>query len=153
MLAPEDREFVARRLPLLGKQYPKLLVPEGMARAFVRPPTEPDDCLFSKMSANFSADLRSRVEPCVFGGSPDCSQCGCSISSALHWIRTIRVAGPLKINHFVAGSIGIGSLVNRLRSGLVRPPRWDPPEGTAKHNPNLVQIRSDSSSGANNDAA
>ena len=152
MLTPDDREFVARHLPPLGKQYPKLLVPEGVARAFVHPPSAPDDCLFSKMSANYSADLRSRVEPCVFGGAPDCSQCGCSISSALHWIRTVRVAGPLKVDHFVSGSIGVGSVVNRLRSGLIRPPRWDPPEGAARYNSNLVQIGSDSSRGANKNA-
>ena len=118
---------------------------------FIRRPT-PDDCLFSNMSANYSADLRSRVEPCVFGGSPDCTQCGCAISSGLHWMRTVRVAGPLKVNHFVSGSIGVGSVVNRLRSGLIRPPRWDPPEGTGKYSPDLVQIGSDSSRGANKNA-
>ena len=42
----------------------------ALAGAFVRPPKNPDDCLFSKMSANYSADLESRVEPCVFGGTP-----------------------------------------------------------------------------------
>jgi MoaA/NifB/PqqE/SkfB family radical SAM enzyme len=152
MLAPRDRESIARQLPLLGKRYPKLLLPEGIARAFVQPPSNPDDCLFSKLSANYSADLKSRVEPCVFGGSPDCSQCGCAISSALHWIRTVQVAGPLKIDHFVKGSIGIGSLANRLRSGLVHPPRWDSASGTAKRDANLVQIRSGSSPPARNDA-
>jgi hypothetical protein len=153
MLTPDDREFVARHLPLLGKQYPKLLVPEGVARAFVRPPSAPDDCLFSKMSANYSADLRSRVEPCVFGGSPDCSQCGCSISSGLHWVRTVRVVGPLKVDHFVSGSIGVGSLVNRFRSGLIRPPRWDSARLAEKPNLDLVQISSDSSRGASKDSA
>jgi hypothetical protein len=153
MLAPDDREFVAQHLPLLGKQYPKLLVPEGVARAFVHPPASPDDCLFSKMSANYSADLRSRVEPCVFGGSPDCSQCGCSISSALHWIRTVRVAGPLKVDHFVSGSIGIGSAVNRLRSGIIRPPRWDSAGLAEKQELNLVQIHSDSSRGVSKDSS
>ena len=77
----------------LGRAYRKLLVPEGMGRAFVNPPKNPGECLFSKMSMNYSADLRSHVEPCVFGGTPDCSQCGCSISSALHWIRDVKVAG------------------------------------------------------------
>ena len=152
MLTREDRETVARQLPLLYKRYPKLLLPEGVARAFVHPPSSPDECLFSKLSANYSADLRSRVEPCVFGGSPDCSQCGCAISGGLHWIRTVPVVGSLKIDHFVKGSIGVGSLVNRLRSGLMRPTRWDPSAGTAKRDPSLVQIRSDSSSRASNDA-
>jgi hypothetical protein len=141
MLAPDDREAVARQLPSLSRQYPKLLLPEGVARAFVHPPANPDDCLFSKMSANYSADLQTRVEPCVFGGSPDCSQCGCAISSALHWIRTIELAGPLKIDHFVSGSIGVGLFVNRLRSRSIRPSRWHPVAAKVKPPADLVQIR------------
>lgn len=141
ILTSDDREAMARQLPSLYKQYPKLLIPEGMARAFVHPPSNPDDCLFSKMSANYSADLQSRVEPCVFGGTPDCTQCGCAISSALHWIRTIKLAGPVKIDHFVRGSIGLGLLVNRLRLRSIRPSRWHP--GAAKQKPqaDLVQIQ------------
>ncbi len=71
-LTVADRERIARELPELRKTYRKLLLPEGMARAFVKPPKNPEDCLFSKMSLNFSADLRTQVEPCVFGGTPDC---------------------------------------------------------------------------------
>jgi MoaA/NifB/PqqE/SkfB family radical SAM enzyme len=141
MLTPDDRAAVAQRLSSLHRQYPKLLVTDGMARAIVRPPSNPDDCLFSKMSANYSADLQSRVEPCVFGGTPDCSQCGCSISSALHWIRNIKLAGPVKIDHFVTGSIAVGALMNRLRSRHVQTSRWH--SGTANPKPpaNLVQIQ------------
>ena len=113
----------------------------GMARAFVHPPSNPEECLFAKMSANYSADLQSRVEPCVFGGAPDCTQCGCAISGALHWIRTIKLAGPLKIGHFVRSSISIGMLMNRLRWHSIRPSRW--PSGAAKPKPrsDLVQIQ------------
>jgi MoaA/NifB/PqqE/SkfB family radical SAM enzyme len=142
MLTSNDREELARRLPSLRRQCPKLLMTEGMARAFVHPPSNPDDCLFSKMSANYSADLQSRVEPCVFGGVPDCSQCGCAISSALHWIRTVKVAGPVKVDHLVRSSTGIGLLVNRIRSRSIRPARWH--SGGAKPKPpaDLVQIQS-----------
>jgi len=141
MLTSEDREVMARQLISLRRQYPKLLLTEGMIRAFVHPPSNPEDCLFSKMSANYSADLQSRVEPCVFGGAPDCSQCGCAISSALHWIRTIKLAGPVKIDHFVRGSIGVGLLANRVRAHSLRPSRW--PSGAAKPKPpaDLVQIQ------------
>jgi MoaA/NifB/PqqE/SkfB family radical SAM enzyme len=139
MLTPNDRVLLARSLPSLSKQYRKLLITEGMAEAIVHPPSGPEDCLFSKMSANYSADLQSRVEPCVFGGAPDCSQCGCSISSALHWIRTIKVAGPLKVDHFVRGSIGVGKLVNRLRTRSTQPQRWD--SGATKPPADLVQIQ------------
>lgn len=141
MLALEDREILARRLSSLYRKYPKLLITDGMAQALVHPPSSPEDCLFSRMSANYSADLQSRVEPCVFGGTPDCSQCGCTISSALHWIRSVQVVGPLKVGHFVKGSIAVGTLMNRLRSRAMQPSRWHPASQKPKPSPDLVQIQ------------
>jgi MoaA/NifB/PqqE/SkfB family radical SAM enzyme len=139
-LTPADRAAVARELPALAVRYPKLLMPKGIADAFVTPPRNPDECLFARMSANFSADLASRVEPCVFGGTPDCSQCGCAISSGLHWIRSYKVAGPLKVDHLIGGSIGVGLLMNRLRHGSRQPSRWN--NGQPKQNgSNFVQIQ------------
>ena len=123
-LFPEDRERIAQELPALRKRYSKLLLPEGMAKAFVNAPKSPDDCLFSKMSMNYSADLRTHVEPCVFGGTPDCSQCGCSISSALHWIRDVKVAGPLKVGHMVKSSLAVGTAVRKLRGERDLVNRW-----------------------------
>jgi hypothetical protein len=87
--------------------YRKLLFTEGLAEAFLHPPKSPNDCVFARMSANYSADFETRVEPCVFGGTPDCSQCGCAVSSGLHWVRGIRFAGPAKINHFIEGSVRV----------------------------------------------
>ena len=139
-LSPADRQEVARVLPPLARQYPKFLMTEGIARALLHPPENPSDCLFAKMSANYSADLETRVEPCVFGGTPNCSECGCMASSGLHWIRTVKVAGPLRVGHFVGGSVGVGSFVNRMRGKGTRPSRWrskGPPSGKK---PELVQI-------------
>ncbi len=141
-LTAQDRERVARELPRLGRLYPKLLLPEGMGRAFVSPPTSPDDCLFSKMSMNYSADLRSHVEPCVFGGAPDCSQCGCSASSALHWIRDVRIAGPVKVGHLVRTSLFAGSAVRKLRRSDDAPNRWDKGVRFVGQKAPLVQIQS-----------
>lgn len=138
MLAPDDRERVAAELPALARKFPKLLINAGVAEAFLRPPKNPDDCLFSKMSANYSADLATRVEPCVFGGTPDCSQCGCAASSGLHWIRTVKAVGPLRVGHFVGASVGIGTLVNRLRKRPSQPSRWNQAPATSPKN--LVQI-------------
>jgi MoaA/NifB/PqqE/SkfB family radical SAM enzyme len=139
-LTREDRERIAAELPPLTKKYSKLLIPEGMARAFVSPPSNPKSCVFSKMSVNYSADLQSRVEPCVFGGNPDCSQCGCSISSALHWIQQERIAGPLRVGHLVTASLAVGSAVNQLRSQQRPPDRWQP--GAPSGPTDLVHIRS-----------
>jgi hypothetical protein len=59
----------------------------------------------------------------------------------LHWIRTIKLAGPVKIDHFVRGSIAVGSLMNRVRSRTVRPSRWKPGAANPKPPANLVQIQ------------
>lgn len=123
-LTSEDRQTVAQILPPLARQYSKFLMHDGLARAFVRPPENPSDCLFAKMSANYSADLQTRVEPCVFGGAPNCAECGCIASTGLHYIRGVKAVGPLRVGHFVGASVGIGSLVNRLRSSKERPSRW-----------------------------
>ena len=127
ILKARDRETIADELPRLAIRYPKLLFNKGLAKALLSPPASPKDCLFSTMSANYSADLQSRVEPCVFGGSPDCSQCGCAISSGLHWVRGESVAGPLKVDHFIQGSINVGRLMNRFRPSSPEPPRWQIP--------------------------
>jgi hypothetical protein len=79
--------------------------------------------MFSRMSTNYSADLKTRVEPCIFGGTLDCSQCGCAISSGLHWLKDLHF-GPLKIAHLAYGSAVIGSHVGRLRKGYQGEPRW-----------------------------
>ena len=140
-LTAEDREYLARVLPPLQAAYQKLLIPEGMARAFVSPPKSPQDCVFAKMSKNYSADLRSQVEPCIFGGNPDCSQCGCSISGALHWIRDVKVAGPLKMDHLIRSSLHIGSAVSRLRNEAARPARWKKAAPVRPDPSHLVQIQ------------
>jgi MoaA/NifB/PqqE/SkfB family radical SAM enzyme len=142
-LTLEDRETLGKELPSLGKRYPKLLYNEGISRAFLRPPKSPGDCLFAKMSANYSADFETRVEPCVFGGTPDCSQCGCAASTGLHWIRGIKVAGPVKVDHFISSSVKIGLIVNRLRSRAGRPSRWTPSSPSSNQNTDkLIQIQS-----------
>jgi MoaA/NifB/PqqE/SkfB family radical SAM enzyme len=114
MLTWTDRARLAEAMPALAREYPKFLVTAGMARALLRPPASPAECAFARVSANYTADLRTRVRPCVFGGNPDCSQCGCAISSALHWI-TNQQLGPLRARHLLNASMGIGSAMNRLR--------------------------------------
>jgi sulfatase maturation enzyme AslB (radical SAM superfamily) len=118
-----QRDAVARELVSFRDRYPKLLINEGIAQAMRVPPTTPSECMFSRMSTNYSADLKTRVEPCIFGGTPDCSQCGCAISSGLHWLKDLHF-GPLKIAHLAYASAAIGSHVGRLRKGYQGEPRW-----------------------------
>jgi MoaA/NifB/PqqE/SkfB family radical SAM enzyme len=140
MLTLEERQRVAWELPGLRESYPKLLMSPGIAEALLEPPRNPQECLFSKMSTNFSADLTTRVEPCIFGGTPDCSQCGCVVSSGLHHVQKRSVVGPLKIGHLVRASTTIGSLMNRMRSGAANPYRWNLGPRSSPP-PELVQIQ------------
>jgi len=142
ILSKEERFRVIQEMTQLRKQFAKLDMPEAVIRQFAAPPQNPDDCVFAKLSANYSADFKTRVEPCVFGGTPDCSQCGCAISSGLHWIRGVRLAGPVKVNHFIAGSVRVGRLMNRLRLRPARPSRWNSTTVLADSKSKLIQIRS-----------
>lgn len=132
----EQRAYVVAELPRLRGVYPKLLTSAGYTRALLHPPASPRTCTFSRLSRNYSADLATRVEPCVFGGNPDCAQCGCSASAAAHWITGMRVLGPLRVRHLLRGSMAIGSLLARARR--IAPPAWLQRE-EAEH-PRLVQI-------------
>ncbi len=123
MLTPEAREKLAEQLPALRRAFPKLLAHPATGDALLRPPASPQECTFARMSVNYSADLRTRVEPCIFGGEPDCSQCGCAISTGLHAIQPTPLLGPLRVGHLVRASSWIGGIVNRLRGGRTHS-RW-----------------------------
>jgi len=141
-LSRMQREKVARELPRLRALYPKLLTPEGYAQALLHPPASPKDCTFSRLSKNYSADLKTRVEPCVFGGDPDCSQCGCSASAAAHWISEKQIAGPLKAKHILRGSMRIGNAMARLQDLAL--PAWREREHVSpRQEESLVQISMD----------
>jgi MoaA/NifB/PqqE/SkfB family radical SAM enzyme len=133
MLDAEQRVRVAAELVKTRESHPKLLMNDGIAAAICSPPADPESCMFARMSTNYSADLHTRVEPCIFGGTPDCSQCGCAISSGLHWLKSLQFGG-IKIEHIALGAAAIGSRVGRLRRDYRVHSRW-----TSR--PKLVQIR------------
>jgi len=140
MLTQDDRQLVAEQLPGLRARYPKLLMSPGIAQALLSPPANPAACVFSKMSTNYSADLKTRVEPCIFGGTPDCSQCGCAATSGLHYVEQIRIFGGLRIGHLVRSSMAVGSFVNRFRARSPKPTRWGRGSSQMPREPHLVQI-------------
>jgi MoaA/NifB/PqqE/SkfB family radical SAM enzyme len=140
MLERHHRELLFQVLPALSKKYSKFLVPEGYAAALLNPPRSPADCIFSRMSVNYTADLKTRIEPCVFGGDPDCSQCGCSASAALHWVGNLPVLGGLRVKHLVNGSMNIGAWVNRVTTGSREGLRWEE-ANPVQPQADLIQIK------------
>jgi hypothetical protein len=69
------------------------------------------------VSVNYSADLKTRVEPCFFGGNPDCSQCGCAVSAGLHWLHERPLALGLKAGHLIDASLALGHVQREDRAG------------------------------------
>src|SRR5262245_52664988 len=116
MLTSAQRRQLVGELNVLSERYPALLMTPGIADAFATPPANPDQCVFSRMSVNYTADLKTRVQPCFFGGEPDCRQCGCAVTAGLHWVSRKRVLGPVRLSHLMESSIAIGNFMPHMES-------------------------------------
>lgn len=117
-LTPDERRFVAEILLRIRSDRPKLDMPEGMIKQFLSPPESPDHCIFAKTTQTLSADFKTRVTPCQFGGDPDCSQCGCIASMGLAAMGHHKLAGPVTAGHFFWASAAIGREVQRGENAL-----------------------------------
>lgn len=147
MVTPNNRQLLAEELRHLHGRYPKFLISDSMANAYLHPPENPAKCLFSKLSVNYTADLKTRVEPCIFGGNPDCSRCGCAASAGLEWIRNARVQGTVKADLIIRATLKAGRIWKTLSRNRSDYSRGD---GGATANPPamstpLVQISSNKS--------
>src|SRR5215469_2775874 len=114
ILTAADRARLVDELLSAKTRYPKLLMNAGIAKSTLHPPSNPSDCMFSRMSVNYTADLKTRVEPCGFGGTPDCSRCGCAASTGLHWLKKVRLPLGVKIETIARSSLAIGELASRF---------------------------------------
>jgi MoaA/NifB/PqqE/SkfB family radical SAM enzyme len=108
-LTMESRRRLVSDLPALKWKYPALILPHGAVDAFLHPPSNPTQCTFARVSVNYSADLQARIEPCFFGGNPDCSQCGCAVSAGLHWMRAKPLALGVRVGHLIDLSLAAGN--------------------------------------------
>jgi len=114
-LRPVDRERVVGDLRALRLKYPKLNLPNGLLDVYAEPPQSPDECVFARTTTTVSADLATRITPCQFGGTPDCSNCGCMASAGLAAVARHHLFGFIPIGHIFNGSLKLGARVRRLR--------------------------------------
>ncbi len=118
ILPRSARAQVVRELLALAKICPKLDMPAGVIEGFLNPPANPDDCIFAKTTSSITADLKTRVGPCQFGGNPDCSQCGCMASVGLHNIGKHRLAGTIPVAWLFHTSHRVGTAVSKMRERM-----------------------------------
>jgi len=119
ILLPEDRERVVAALMTLRHKYPKLQMPEGLIKKYAHPPQSPDECVFAQTTSCISADLERRITPCQFGGTPDCSQCGCIASAGLAAVAAHRLPGGLRVGAIFEGSLKVGRMMRARREAPV----------------------------------
>ena len=108
ILSRPERKSVIEDLLELRHRFSKLEMPESLLRQFLKPPHGPADCTFARTTRTLSADLKTRISPCQFGGNPDCSQCGCMASMGLAAVASHRIAGLIPVRALLNASLGIG---------------------------------------------
>jgi MoaA/NifB/PqqE/SkfB family radical SAM enzyme len=118
ILTPEQRDFVIQELLKIRPEYSKLDMKEAIIREFARPPASPKDCIFARTAGTVSADLRTRVTPCQFGGNPDCSQCGCIASMGLASLGHTKLLPGVDVGRVLVVSDTVGQKVNQGRTLL-----------------------------------
>lgn len=117
ILTPEMREGATAEMGRLRLIYPKLELTESMLRSYLSPPQSPAECAFARTTQTISADLQTFVEPCQFGGTPDCSQCGCAATMGLDAVQHYRLPGGLRVGTIFEASERIGGVFRWARNG------------------------------------
>jgi sulfatase maturation enzyme AslB (radical SAM superfamily) len=118
ILGPAQRAQAIADMLQLRRIFPKLDMPEGLIRQFVTPPHNPANCVFALTTRVLSADLKTRVAPCQFGGNPDCSSCGCIASMGLAAVAAHKLGGFVPVGAIFRASVKIG----RARMKATAPP-------------------------------
>ena len=118
VLTASQRVSTIADLRQLRLKYPVLEMPEAVIREIANPPKNPQECIFARTTEVISADLRTRVIPCQFGGDPDCEQCGCIASMGLAAVGHHRVAGKLTAGHLFMASDRVGKRWRTVRESF-----------------------------------
>ena len=108
MLTGAERQRAIDEIHGFRKRYPKLEMPDGLVRQLASPPHSPEECVFALTTKIISADLRTVVTPCQFGGRPDCSSCGCVASMALAAVAAHKLGGFIPVGAIFKASLKIG---------------------------------------------
>lgn len=110
MLTAEERQRFIDEITALRREFPKVDMPPALLRQFAKPPQSPKDCVFALTTQTLSADLKTNVTPCQYGGNPDCSSCGCIASMALAAVADHKLAGFVPVGAIFKASIAFGQL-------------------------------------------
>jgi len=122
ILTSSQRVSIIAELRQLRIKYPVLDMPEAVISEMASPPRNPGECIFARTTEILSADLRTRVTPCQFGGDPDCEQCGCIASMGLAAVGHHKVLGALTAGQIFFASDRFGKSWRELKRKLTQAP-------------------------------
>lgn len=105
---PGERETLFEELAAAAR-FPKVDLPGFVLAAYRNPPRSPEECTFARLSTCISADFKTRVTPCQFGGKPVCAECGCMASAGMHGVTRMRIGGFIPVSKIVHASIRLGA--------------------------------------------
>jgi organic radical activating enzyme len=114
ILSPPARRAVIDELAVLQGEFAKLGMSKSILEGYRKPPRSPRECTFAHATHSMTADLQTKIEPCQFGGNPDCSQCGCMASAGLAAVARERRLG-IRLGWIFETSLGIGRYIALFR--------------------------------------
>ena len=121
ILDPETRSRIIDEFVDFRERFPKLVFPDMVAEGYRNPPASPAECIFARTTLNLSADLKSRVTPCQFGGTPDCSQCGCMASAGLAAVGSYKLFNIVPLRSIYNFSDRVGHTISRRNGNPLAP--------------------------------
>ena len=116
ILTREQRTRAVEELLRLRIAYPVIDMKKGLIDEILQPPASPKDCIFARTTLTVSSDLKTRITPCQFGGTPDCSQCGCIASMGLAAVGHHKVLPGVTAGKLFFLSDLIGKRVSKRRA-------------------------------------
>ena len=114
ILTPETRKNVIDEIEGLSFRFPKLNLPKQVISGYRNPPSSPENCIFARTTLNLTANLENKVVPCQFGGTPDCSQCGCIASAGLAAVGEYKLFNIMPLRKIFAASDNIGKAYRKV---------------------------------------
>jgi hypothetical protein len=129
ILTWDERKRAVTELLRLQTLYPKLDMVSGAIREFLHPPSSPGECIFARTTEIISADLKTKVSPCQYGGNPDCSQCGCVASVGMAALGHHKLGGLVQVGSIYNASLAVGRVVQKLRGAPSGP---EPPDSPSR---------------------
>jgi pyruvate-formate lyase-activating enzyme len=108
-LQPPDREVLFQELSSAAAEFPKVHLPRLVLEGYRHPPRSPQECTFARLTTCLTADLKTPVAPCQFGGQPVCSECGCMASAGMHAVGGLKLGGLIPLSAILNASMRVAA--------------------------------------------